>query len=871
MAYTYAGQYGPEVIFGQNATTKALTYPTSCAVYNSGTSVLATLYPNRTKTGSLANPLPTGVADGAAGISGTGNVMFFAAPGQYELLINGVGNKLKITVGPDPADGQSLAGLTDFAGSPADGQALAYNSSTGKWGPVSLSAVTPTNSTQLTDFSYANMPADAGLRALLFRDPADSTTKVAAERTLPHAATHGTGGSDPIDGVGIIYNADKSVQWRLIAPDTDATTATPILLRIGAAPGGGTDPGTGGGGGTTTPGDTTITTSTLVDNSVTGSSPGQFTFAGSGTWTYAPVALSPATSTGEQYNLSSGATHKFILPTGYTGLRINGLKESAGGKIDWTLDGNPVSPAGATISAGTNPTDAYSATQVEAALFQVDGLNKTVTHTLIGTTRSDHNGSSTGTVVVITSAEMLLTTATGGTGGTGGAGGLDAQGFDPQGVKITSFTVTHAGAGDTASQFTAAGTVTTKTGLVFADCGFAVRAAVSPVDSSDLDFPHFGPLSTVMNVAVAETADRQFVAAADYYAHFAYQINDVWYHHPGLVPFTVTTGSTVTVPPGSNPILTVGGKSGLTWNDMMVGGDGGGGGSTAQRTTNETGRGKNVDLYASVFVGDGGWGDIAGLVQLDNPGNPKDRPTVIGTTPFPPGGTWAAAAAGTYNSYYYSMGQAAASKNGGYPVVIRFAWEWNGNWYDHSAWGPSNTQNKAQVSTSTFITAWRNAYTQIKAGAGAHPERALVNWSLAGVDAKDGNPSPFSFWPGDAYVDIVGVDIYDYGWLGTGGKTTQGNFDTGIGAIWNTVYTFANPKGKFMAIDEYGCDSTADGGPGDNPNMIQYAYTWIRAHKAGLAYVAYFQISGAGPRSNFYPNTEMLNARARYKLELAAG
>jgi hypothetical protein len=88
MAYTFAGQYSNYLI-GQNLTTKLLTIPTSCAVYQVGTSTPVALWTSRTKTTSLANPLPTGVTVNTPGIDTSGNVVFYTDPGYVDLLING--------------------------------------------------------------------------------------------------------------------------------------------------------------------------------------------------------------------------------------------------------------------------------------------------------------------------------------------------------------------------------------------------------------------------------------------------------------------------------------------------------------------------------------------------------------------------------------------------------------------------------------------------------------------------------------------------------------------------------------------------------------------------------------------------------------
>ncbi len=108
MTYAFAGQFGPDDLRLQNATTKLLVNPTSVAVYNTGTAVLASLFTDRTQANAGANPLLTGQAENTAGISVNGNILFFAAPGTYDVLVN-AGTKYTVQVLPDPADLQSIS------------------------------------------------------------------------------------------------------------------------------------------------------------------------------------------------------------------------------------------------------------------------------------------------------------------------------------------------------------------------------------------------------------------------------------------------------------------------------------------------------------------------------------------------------------------------------------------------------------------------------------------------------------------------------------------------------------------------------------------------------------------------------------------
>lgn len=95
MAYTYAGLWGSEVF--EDADRRLLrNHP--FYVYEAGTSNLATLYTDRTKSAIAPNPATT---------DAYGNGHFYAEPGIYDIESNGL--RVTETVEPDPEDEQGLS------------------------------------------------------------------------------------------------------------------------------------------------------------------------------------------------------------------------------------------------------------------------------------------------------------------------------------------------------------------------------------------------------------------------------------------------------------------------------------------------------------------------------------------------------------------------------------------------------------------------------------------------------------------------------------------------------------------------------------------------------------------------------------------
>lgn len=94
MPFTFAGQYGPDAV----VTLSGAPQPNAeVTVLNADGSTLATVYTDRTKGTTAANPV---VSDSA------GNLRFFANPGQYVLSVTiGAASKtFNIVVPLDPAE-----------------------------------------------------------------------------------------------------------------------------------------------------------------------------------------------------------------------------------------------------------------------------------------------------------------------------------------------------------------------------------------------------------------------------------------------------------------------------------------------------------------------------------------------------------------------------------------------------------------------------------------------------------------------------------------------------------------------------------------------------------------------------------------------
>jgi mannan endo-1,4-beta-mannosidase len=108
----------------------------------------------------------------------------------------------------------------------------------------------------------------------------------------------------------------------------------------------------------------------------------------------------------------------------------------------------------------------------------------------------------------------------------------------------------------------------------------------------------------------------------------------------------------------------------------------------------------------------------------------------------------ASIAAGQSDSYLRSF--ATSFKAFRSKVVLSFCHEMNGNWYP---WGYQYTPAKV------FVAAWQHVVDVFRA-AGA--TNVIWLWTVNVIDANPPIPNPTPWWPGNSYVNWVGIDGYYY-------------------------------------------------------------------------------------------------------------
>jgi hypothetical protein len=246
---------------------------------------------------------------------------------------------------------------------------------------------------------------------------------------------------------------------------------------------------------------------------------------------------------------------------------------------------------------------------------------------------------------------------------------------------------------------------------------------------------------------------------------------------------------------------------------------------------------------ATDFMSSGTW------IQIDHPLSiflawRQDRAVrLVLSVPMWPatGGSLGDAAAGTYNSYYRQLASSLVN-DGRADTVIRLGWEFNTPFFRWQV----NTAAEARQ----YAAGWRQAVRSMRSVSGQHFEFV---WN---PDLTDHGIDPALAYPGDAYVDDIGLDVYDRSL--SAGQTSAQRWDdlvhTKVGLQWQAQFAAAHHKPS--AFPEWGLvhdPGSATAGE-DDPDFIRHMHDWFSSHNTAFenyfndpsADGASFDISGGG-------------------------
>ena len=140
------------------------------------------------------------------------------------------------------------------------------------------------------------------------------------------------------------------------------------------------------------------------------------------------------------------------------------------------------------------------------------------------------------------------------------------------------------------------------------------------------------------------------------------------------------------------------------------------------------------------------------------------------------------------------------------PVIFR-------PWHEHTdrAQGSGFWWSVGNNSNDNYKLLWQMTFNYLTRTKGVHnliwaysPDLHHLCWNESGLDKY----VYMNAWPGDAYVDILGLDAY---------QTSYSNFDASVANVVNHALSLAEEKGKLFAITETGLSN-------NNPGHYKYYY-----------------------------------------------
>jgi hypothetical protein len=224
---------------------------------------------------------------------------------------------------------------------------------------------------------------------------------------------------------------------------------------------------------------------------------------------------------------------------------------------------------------------------------------------------------------------------------------------------------------------------------------------------------------------------------------------------------------------------------------------------------------------------------------------------VFALPPYPAniGDTITGCIAGDYDQYWQTFAQTMQSSGlAAQGTIIRLGWEMN----QHTDWG----------TPSQFAACWRNIVSTVNAIAPG----LQWDWNVnRGSSGDMPGSSILSAYPGNAYVNIIGVDSYDM-WPPvdtSGGWQQQLNGPYGL----NYWLNFAESNGKKLSVPEWGLTANTDPAwdghsGGDDPAYIEDMYNFFVANSANIAFESYFDFPGDD--NSLYNPSQDPNSAAEY-------
>ncbi len=197
------------------------------------------------------------------------------------------------------------------------------------------------------------------------------------------------------------------------------------------------------------------------------------------------------------------------------------------------------------------------------------------------------------------------------------------------------------------------------------------------------------------------------------------------------------------------------------------------------------------------------------------------RRLVLGVPACCMGAGWADEEAGRNDSHWKALGSRLVSLGLG-DAVLRIAREMNAAWYRWAV---------REGGQTTYIRGYQHVLSVLRAIPGASFRFCWNPYLGAGTLPSSGTKSAY---PGDSYVDEIGVDVYDGDWSGIYSVSADA-ISGSRQQVWDRLLTegdslrswsqLARSRGKPLSFPEWGLRLWRDGGAyhggGDNAVLVQ--------------------------------------------------
>jgi beta-mannanase len=195
-------------------------------------------------------------------------------------------------------------------------------------------------------------------------------------------------------------------------------------------------------------------------------------------------------------------------------------------------------------------------------------------------------------------------------------------------------------------------------------------------------------------------------------------------------------------------------------------------------------------------------------------------------------------ATGAYDQYFTTIATKLVAAGQG-SSIIRLGWEFNGSWFPWAANGHA----------AAFIAYWQQIVDSMRAVQGADFK---FEWNPTRGDMGVGDLA--DYYPGNAYVDIVGLDVYDQEWGSYPGAVAEWShmLTQSYGLDW--LASFGAAHGKPISIPEWGlgCPGNGEVSGGDNAYYVQQMANWVNSNNVSNV-VAWEYGSNPLPSASQFP------------------